>query len=278
MTDREQRDERIEKYLAGELGQDERRSLEVEMQSDEVLRREVRELSLVRAAMKVADDVRGSHLSEDDMTAYIESRDQISPEALRRVEAHIGRCTTCSDFIEDAVAAWAQVSTATEVRPAPRHATVRHPLIDFIRKLLVDPVPLRPAYGLIALALLAVPVIRALNTPVSSTHVQSFELVESEVRGPGSVNAVELSNGTDVVHFEFALPVRDDRTYEIRLLNSLSNTIISRPDVPPSDVLSLDVPAAYLYAGVFEVHVLERDDAGVLSEDFRLPVRICKPW
>lgn len=283
MNDLNQFEERIQKYISRELSAAEQAEFEQDIANNEALQREVRERSIIQVSMMISDNLDASHLSEGDLTAFIQSKASMNSGDLERVTQHIRECEVCLNFTEDAAAVWA---LANEIPPESaidpdsvrlRGAQETSPFIKFLKKLFVIPVPIRPAYGLILLVLIAMPLIRAMLTDDSTGRMASYELVESQLRGSSSINKIEITSDLEIIHFDFVLPVRQDRSYDILLLDSLRNIIHAQYNVPSADIFTLEVLVANVYVGLFEVSVIERDDAGAQTEEFILPVQITQP-
>jgi hypothetical protein len=251
------------RYLTGEMPDSEKMELKRLLANDEELRAELRQLWYLRTGMSLSHAISEGHIEIDELVTYVSNRQELDTERLLIINSHLKECEQCKEEDSMASESFAAVSSITGKGQESFGQRL-------LRTLFESRITLRPVYGLLAVLVMFIPYYFSNQQRDTGSYVAAIELVERAVRGQSAVTSVSLADDIYLVKLKFALPVRTDRTYELQLLDSHSNLMLTLHNKPAQDVFTVDVPRSQLPTGSYLIRVIELDGNSSETERFEL--------
>ena len=84
-------------YLTGQLSTGEKVSFEAELESNEDLSEELRELSHIYMGLDIYDRVRSNHIESYLLAVYADNPSEIDKPTKKEIEDHLNTCPNCRE-------------------------------------------------------------------------------------------------------------------------------------------------------------------------------------
>ncbi len=255
------------RYLAGEMPDSEKLELGRLLANDVELRAELRQLWYLRTGMSLSNEVNEAHIDIDELIIYVSNKQDLDTECLLMIDRHLKECEQCQEEVATVSESFKALSSANQKR--------RGAFAKRLFGVLFEPrIALRPVYGLLAVLVMLIPYYFSSLQRDTGSQVATIELAEHALRGERVVTPVNLADDIYLVKLKFALPVRADRTYEIQLLDSHSNLMLTIHNRSAQDVFTVETPRSLLQDGSYLISVLELDRNNNETERFELAFNI----
>ena len=258
--------DRILKYLRGELNPDDRQRFIEELKINPELNEQLKELSLLKIGVLVDDQIHKGHIDSETITSFAEDSSQLDRATIEEVESHLKSCSDCAEELKLAQKTFSAFEATPEV--------VTKSIFERISEFLFAPRwVFKPIYSAILLLLLAIPVFLAVPLMTQHDGDQAVYTIAMGTRDFGGENNIVLKRDMRTVKIEFTVPTLDNAIYDFQLFDSGRKKRLTRHNNPADKPFAFVIPTVYLNEGKYTLKVIEFVD-GVKKDSQELVFNI----
>jgi hypothetical protein len=251
-------DDRILRFIGGRLGPDEQREFEAELRNNPALEEEVKELSLLKVGVFTWDHINQGHIDSETLVTYAEDPNKLDSSEVEKIKSHLKICSDCREELKLTDQTFKLMNYERAIPPEPIS------IFRKIREFLFLP-RLSPAYGMIILLLLIVPMVIFVPHLAQQGGETQICSIKPGVRDLGTENNIILNRDKRIVKIEFTLPIIDDATYDFELYDSGRRKLLTRHNNPAEIPFAFVIPTVYLQEGRYTLRVVEYENSKKLG-------------
>jgi hypothetical protein len=270
MMDLEENTDQIAAFVDGQLTPEARAAFEVELATNPDLQDAVADLRQIRLGLKILDATTAGHIDSRTLAQYATEPSAVDDATAHGIVDHLRLCAPCR---EELLICRQTASPAATGAPEAK----QNLLFAFIEWLLAPRFVLRPAYAVIVLALLLVPLAYVGLRPERTESTIPVSLIPVGARSEGaSVGEITITPSVGVIRLQSGLPDIENERCVFSLYFAAGQQLeFARRDSLTGNSFALDIPATYFRRdGRYTLQVRRLADEGdkEVPYEFRLQI------
>lgn len=270
MTDYQEYTDQIAGYLDGKMTPDERARFESELQRNAELREAVSDVRQIRLGLRILDAVSGEHVDSWSLAQFTSEPATLDKGVAARIREHLALCIDCREELSLCRQTMAPAEAAKPV-------ISQNPLAAFVTWLIAPRLVLRPAYAMIVLAVLLVPLAYfglRIEQPESTLSVGLVPVgARSDAAG---VREITIGSSLGIIRLQSGLPDIENEPCVFSLYFDADRKLeFVRHDSLGGNSFALDIPATYFRRdGRYTLRVQKQADEGAQAVPYEFRLRI----